>query len=47
LEPLSPRSRSLLLGFAAILGGLLFLYVWEKQNKTEPEPTVLEQIEQR
>ena len=45
LHPMSPRYRSLLLGFAAILGGLLFLYIWEKQKRTEPVPTVLEQIQ--
>jgi hypothetical protein len=45
MEPISPRARSLLLGFAAILGGLLFLHVWEKQKKTEPEPSVPEHIQ--
>ncbi len=48
LQTTSPRrGRSLLLGFAAILGGLLFLYSWEKNKKTETEPTVLEQIVQQ
>ena len=47
MEPFTPRGRSLLLGFAAILGGLLFLYIWEKQKRVVPEPTGLEQIEKR
>ena len=47
MGPTSPRRRrSLLLGFAAIVGGLLFLYSWEKQKRTEMEPTLLEQIQQ-
>jgi hypothetical protein len=46
MEPTSPRRRrSLLMGFAAILGGLLFLYSWEKSKK--PDPTVPEQIVQQ
>ncbi len=48
MEPITPRRRrSLLLGFAAILGGLLFLYSWDKNKRTKPEPTLIEQIQQR
>jgi hypothetical protein len=43
--PMSTRRRqSLLLGIAAIVGGLLLLHSWQKKEKPEPKPTVLEQI---